>query len=126
VRAMVQLDPSTEDMRQAREALLGLLASQTDYWAPQRLVGGIAQLTTSPDDKRQARDALLGLLASQTDRRVAEQLMGGMVQLEVTVRDLSAWPPSIPPTVELLTAARRNSALNAWLAGLPTLPVPSG
>ena len=54
--------------RQAREALLGLLARETTARGPQRLAGGLAQLDPTAEDKRQAREALLGLLAAR-DRR---------------------------------------------------------
>ena len=64
---MVQLDPTAEDKRQAREALLGLLAGQTDAEMAGQLVGGVVQLAPTAEDKRQAREALLGLLAGQTD-----------------------------------------------------------
>ena len=52
--------------RQAREALLGLLAGETDGGAAGRLAGGVAQLDPTAEDKRQAREALLGLLARET------------------------------------------------------------
>ena len=59
---------TAEDKRQARDALLGLLARETDSWVAERLAGGLAQLDPTAEDKRQARDALLGLLARETDQ----------------------------------------------------------
>ena len=64
--------------RQAREALLGLLARATDGGVAARLAGGLAQLDPVAEDKRQAREALLGLLARATDGGVAAGLAGGL------------------------------------------------
>jgi hypothetical protein len=68
---MIQLGPTAEDKRRAREALLGLLAGQTDSQAAGRLADGVAQLDPTAEDKRRAREALLGLLAGQTDSQAA-------------------------------------------------------
>ena len=124
---MAQLDPTAEDKRQARDALLGLLAGETDGGVAERLAGGVAQLDPTAEDKRQARDALLGLLAGETDSEVAEQLVGGVAQLDPTVHDLRTWRAwAVRPTAELLAAVRRNSALTDWLAALPSLTSLSG
>ena len=64
---VAQLDPTAEDKRQAREALLGLLAGETNSDVAERLAGAVAQLDPTAEDKRQAREALLGLLARETD-----------------------------------------------------------
>ena len=125
--AVAQLDPAAEDKRQAREALLGLLARATDGEAAARLAGAVAQLDPAAEDKRQAREALLGLLARATDGQVAARLAGGVAQLDPTVHDLRTWRAwADRPTAELLTAVRRNSALNDWLAALPSLTSLSG
>jgi hypothetical protein len=48
--------------------------------------------------------------------------VGGVAQLDPTVRDLSTWRGwAARPTVELLAAVRRNSALAVWLEALPSL-----
>ena len=62
--------------RQAREALLGLLARETNSWVAARLAGGLAQLDPTAEDKRQAREALLGLLA-RADRQLGGRTAGG-------------------------------------------------
>ena len=73
--------------RQARDALLGLLARETDGWTAERLAGGLAQLDPTAEDKRQARDALLALLA-RADRHgwpadaARRRLAGGVAQLD--------------------------------------------
>ena len=84
---VVQLDPTAEDKRQAREALLGLLAGQTDGSVAAKLADGVVQLDPTAEDKRQAREALLGLLAGQTDGSAAEELVDGVVQLDPTAED---------------------------------------
>ena len=79
-RAVAQLDPTAEDKRQARDALLGLLARETDSWVAAELAGALAQLDPTAEDKRQAREALLGLLARETDSWVAAELAGGLAR----------------------------------------------
>jgi hypothetical protein len=113
--------------RQARDALVGLLARETTGWAAAGLAGELAQLATTAEDRRQARDALVGLLARETSGWAAERLAGGLAQLDPTVHDLRTWRAwAIQPTAELLAAVRRNSALTNWLAGLPSLASLSG
>ena len=71
---------TAEDKRQARDALLGLLARETSSEEAARLAGrlagGLAQLDPTAEDKRQARDALLGLLA-RADRQPGGRSAGG-------------------------------------------------
>ena len=62
--------------RQARDALLGLLARETGSYRANRLAGAVAQLDPTAEDKRQARDALLGLLARETDSWWPQWLAG--------------------------------------------------
>jgi hypothetical protein len=126
VQALFQLDPSAEDKGRALAAALELLATVADYWPAEQVVAQLVQLATSAQDRRRARDVLRAALARQTESGVAEKLVSGLVQLEPTVRDLAtsrAW--AAPPTVGLLTAARRNSPLSDWLAGLPALTTTS-
>ena len=98
---VAQLDPTAEDKRQARGALLALLARETDRWGVAEtrgqvaasLAGGVAQLDPTAEDKRQARGALLALLARETDNLdetrglMAESLVGGVAQLATTAED---------------------------------------
>jgi tetratricopeptide (TPR) repeat protein len=60
---VLQLDPTAEDKRQARDALLGLLAVQADSHMAAELAGTVLQLDPTAEDKRQVRRALLSLLA---------------------------------------------------------------
>jgi len=126
VQALFQFDPSAQDKGRAWAAALELLATVADYWPAEQVVAQLVQLATSAQDRRQVREVLLAALGRQTDSGVAEKLVSGLVQLEPTVRDLAtsrAW--AAPPTVGLLTAARRNSPLSDWLAGLPPLTTTS-
>ena len=126
VWALAQLDPAAQDKRQALDALLALLAQQADSQATEQVIGGIVQLAESGEDKRQARQAVLRLLATRTDKQLAEKLMGGMVQLDPTAQDLNSWRAwALPPSVELLGAARRNSPPQEWLAAVPTITATS-
>jgi hypothetical protein len=77
---------------------------------------------STAEDQRQARGVLLRLLSHESDGRLATALVGGLVQLDPTVSDLGIWRSwAVRPTVELIAAARRNSALAAWTAALPSL-----
>ena len=108
--------------RQARDALLGRLAPETDSWTAARLAGALGPLATTAEDRRQARDTLLGLLARQTDSMEAAKLAGALGPLDPTVHDLRTWRAwAVQPTAELLAAVCRNSALTSWLAALPSL-----
>ena len=119
---VVQLDPSAEDKRRAREALLGLITIQVDGKEAAMLAGGLAQLDPTAKEKRLACEALLKLLAEHADRRGAAQLVSCLAQLNPTVHDLSSWRAwAIAPTIDLLAAARWNSALADWIAALPSL-----
>ena len=74
--------PTAEDKRQARDALLGLLARETDSRVAAGLAGGVAQLDPTAEDKRQARDALLGLLACRDRQLGAAELAGAVAALD--------------------------------------------
>ena len=73
--------------RQAREALLGLLARETDPQEVARLVPAVTQLVATADDKHQARRALLGLLTHETSGLVAAELVPGVARLDPTAQD---------------------------------------
>jgi hypothetical protein len=65
---LIVLDPTEEDKRQARETLLGLLASQTELaWVTADLAGKVVQLPSAAEDKRPVREELLRLVATETD-----------------------------------------------------------
>jgi hypothetical protein len=122
---VVQLDPTAEEQRQARAALLALLADQTaraalleavagqaDGGVAFRTVQGVVQLATTAGERSQARDELLRLLAEQrspgswlAERDVAER--GGShfgVQVDLHV-------------VCIASASARQTALPEWVAG---------
>ena len=72
--------------RRARDALLGLLARETDGEMAARLARGLVPLDATAEDKRRARDALLRLLARQTSVG-ATTLAGALVPLDATAED---------------------------------------
>lgn len=121
--AIAQLDPTADDKRQARRGLLKMLARTSNGWAAEALASAIAQLNPTADDKRQAYSALLHLLTRhQIDSLAASKMLDRIVELGGADSNLSGyegWMRS--PTVELLAAVRRNSALVNWIAGLPSL-----
>ena len=73
--------------RQARDALLGLLARETDSERAAWLAGKLGPLEPTAEDRRQARDALLGLLAHQTNSRGAAWPAGAVARLDPTAED---------------------------------------
>ncbi len=87
VGGVIQLGPTRKDRRQARDALLRLLAGPAGIDKAEALVGGVVQLAAAGEDRRQARDALLGLLIGQAHRQAAKELAAGIVQLEPTAQD---------------------------------------
>jgi hypothetical protein len=107
-----------EDERPS-ETLLGLLSQETDSQAAEKLAYKLVWRDLTAEDKRQAREALLGLLAQESDSSVAQDLVSCVSLFDPTVHDLSSWRTwAVPPTAELLAAARRNSVLDEWLAAL--------
>ena len=119
---MVSLAMETEDKNEALEELLQLLGRQPDGWVAERLIGGVVQLATMTEDSKHAREVLLEFLSRQTDRRIAKRLIAGIVLLNPTTQDLTSWQAwAVPPTAELLSTVRRNSAPDDWLAALPSL-----
>lgn len=86
VQGVVQLATTAHDKRQARDALLSLLAGQNRRYAA-TLVSGTVQLITTVRDRQHVRRALLELLAHQRDGQVAAKLAAGVVQLAPTAHD---------------------------------------
>jgi lipopolysaccharide biosynthesis regulator YciM len=85
-RAVTRLDPTAEDKRQVRQAVLARLA-QTDVYVVLDLVGALTQLDPAEDDKRQARQAVLDMLASRPAPLGAEWLARALGQLDPTGED---------------------------------------
>ena len=73
--------------RQARGALLGLLARETTSWRAPKLAGALGPLDPTAEDRRQARDELLGRLARETDSGTAAELAGALGPLDPTAED---------------------------------------
>ena len=102
--------------RQAREALLGLLARETGSYRANRLAGAVAQLDPTAEDKRQAREALLGLLARETDS-LARWLAGAVAQLDTTAEDKRQAREAL---LGLLAHETRSDVAGGWRARWPS------
>ena len=99
--------------RQARDALLGLLAGQTDSWMAAWLADALGPLATTAEDRRQARDALLGLLTHETSSEMAAALAGALSPLDPTAEDRRRARDALLG----LLARETSSGMAAWLAG---------
>jgi NACHT domain len=87
---LVELRPSLHDKRQVREALLTLLASDSDGMFADQMsmwISGSVQLALTADDKRKTLGGLLGLLADNPGPWRAAFLAGGIRQLNPTAED---------------------------------------
>jgi tetratricopeptide (TPR) repeat protein len=87
---VVELATTAESKRQARAALVGLLAALHGDNAAAEVVDKLVQLEPTADDKRQAREALLRLLAASLMRPVGGSvavLVGALTQLHPTAED---------------------------------------
>jgi hypothetical protein len=84
VAAVVQLNPTADDERQAIETLIGLLGDRSSAMHADRSPGMLIQLNASADDKRRAFEALLGLLADATNVGWTQQLVARIIQLNLT------------------------------------------
>ncbi len=109
VHVVVQSEPTAEDKRHARDALLRLLADPNRGWMAAELMNGVILFAPATEDKREARDALMALLSplagpttgwvvelpvadgvvqlAPTGGRLAEYLVSGLVQLAQTAED---------------------------------------
>jgi hypothetical protein len=118
VSELVKLEPSPKDERRACDLILRMLARESSSFVSCFLADGLVRLRPTPEDKRQARHALLKLMNDDADGF----LDAALVHLDPTVHDLGPWHSwAVPPTTQLLIAARRNSPLPVWLAALPSL-----
>jgi hypothetical protein len=120
VELLLELDPTEEEKRQARESLLRGFAEfaglpHTD------VVTLLRELQATADEERQARESLLGCLAQLPAQGDIETLAGHMAQLSPTVADLTVWLSRAAPPPELLAAVRHSSPLSDWISVLPAL-----
>ena len=83
--SLAQLDPTAQDKRRARQALLKWTR---DGFSAKTRLAGVTLLSPTAEDKRQAREALLGLLIPQTDDLLAAELAAGLAQLDPTAEDM--------------------------------------
>ena len=73
VRELAPLARSAEGRRQARHALLGLLARETNADTAAGWAGRLGPLDPTAEDKRQARHALLGLAGGEFLRQAVRE-----------------------------------------------------
>jgi hypothetical protein len=119
--AVLRLDPTSQDKRQVRSALLQRLPHAFWAWMIPQLAWRIAELDPTAEDKQQARDVLFRMLAGGLGRE-ANEVIRVILRLDPTASEISTWSTwSAEPPAELLAAARRNTALDEWLAVLPLL-----
>jgi NACHT domain len=117
--AIVELAVTERDKAWTREAVLSLFDGDISDLAATDLPKLVARLDPTVADRARLRQALLRLLSSATEFLTARHLAERVAELDPTVADLAGsdtWP--CPPSPALLTAARRNSPLGAWLAWL--------
>ncbi|MGH7868845.1 MAG: hypothetical protein ACREP9_14740, partial [Candidatus Dormibacteraceae bacterium] len=116
-----KLDLTPEEKRQARRTLLMQLITETDTPTACRIVDAIAQLDPTAEEKQKSIGILTTLL-STCHFVERDHIASSIIQLKPTIHDLSAWPREAgQPSSALLAAARRNSPLASWLAGMPIL-----
>jgi hypothetical protein len=134
IRCLVELNPTQEERRRARQALVGDLTRNVKLKRNHRNYHGdflgmaqaLLQLDPTPDEKRKAKEALLWYYIPEQNQRSAARIEC-LVQLGVTERDLARWPPeATPPELGLIAAVRKSTKLSSWLAILPTLTRTTG
>jgi hypothetical protein len=84
---VAQLDPTTAEKRQAREALLWHLPREPLWWIFSRLTRGMVRLDPTADEKRQAREALLRHLARETSSYGHHGFAHELAPLDATAED---------------------------------------
>ena len=82
--ALTQLDPTADEQRQARQALLAQLSSQNDAYVAIQLAHTMAFLEPTEYDRDEARKELLRLLQGESAGLIARQLADMLAELAVT------------------------------------------
>lgn len=125
--ALGQLDPSAEERARARGILLNLLGDELRAYYASDLAGSIIRLDPTAEERVRARTILLKLHNGGSWSLAQE-----IVDLGVTVADLTGLPRDgalfetpgggvVGGQTLILSAARRNSELSAWISALPVL-----
>jgi hypothetical protein len=121
--AVVSLPETGEERTQVRQTLLGLLTQQTDGELAARLADALIRLDPTEQDVKEARVALLKWLAlGPRYRRSTWSVQRAALRLNLTAPDLEfsrSWAE--PTSSDFLSAVRRRSPLNTWLASLTFL-----
>jgi NACHT domain len=119
-RTIARLTTTDEDKAHTRHELLNLLGGKIESFQVEALARLAAQFATTDEDRTQTRRELLGHLRRETNAGTAGNLLKTLGKLSPTISDLAdcgSWP--YRPTQALLSAARHNSELSAWIAALP-------
>lgn len=87
VSGITSFTHTTEDKREVRDALLGLLANQIDAAVLGELVTGVTELATNADDKHQVLHALLEIVANPASDQGATALASGVTELATGADD---------------------------------------
>jgi hypothetical protein len=115
------LRPNVQELAQIRKLLLRRPPGEHEVLKLRTL----ASLNPTAEEQAQIRQGLLREIAPVTHIHRRDKLVATLVSLGPTAPDLvNCGPWAARPATELLTAARRNSALSAWLSALPSLRWP--
>ena len=115
VDGVIQLAPTADDKRQARDALLKQFATRNKERLTKELMRGVVQLTLNMADKGQTRKKLLALLISQGGRSVGREIVRGLLQLDPTAEDKLQARNAV---LQLLARAKSFTAAENLLDGL--------
>jgi len=119
----VKLTVTAEERGRVRATLLRLVAGvHADSGMAPGLMDAVARLHPSAEDRAEARQALVRMLSVEIDTETGRELSDALALLKLTVADLvgsDRW--SFQPNRALLTEARRNTELTAWIDALPLL-----
>lgn len=122
ISAIAQLARSADDKSLGRQVLNRLMDTPGRHQLMPEITAGLAQLDPTPEEKSKARRALIKMLLKGNDPYIDYVLVLTLAKLDPTTQDIRDWEVwSAAPTVELLTAVRRNSSLHDWLSFVPSL-----
>ena len=86
-RVLTRLDPTADNLHQARELILDRLARNTGAWETLELARVLTQLDPTADDQRQARELVLARLTREEQDGIASDLEDMMIRLAITQDD---------------------------------------
>jgi hypothetical protein len=107
------------DLTSARRRVLDLLAAAAESTDALVAAGALRMLGTGDSDTARARARVLDLLRAGSPARDLAEILAKLGPVADDLVDWPSWETAPPP--DLLSAARRNSPLQAWLDVLPAL-----